>query len=206
MMIDPADVFTKDAMTRPLFGPFSEEHERPDEWSGPLGFVVGGMANYGMQAERDSALSEQYFNAATALIDAIIDRRIADYQVANAALFLYRHCFELLLKAGLPEKTRQKKSVHHIGDLAKSYAHHKQVAGEIVLPWVIKRCEELAAVDPGSVAFRYGEYGTPKARDGSPIEDEIHVDLLHLKAAMLALNTALVSQNWSIRMARGDRP
>jgi hypothetical protein len=205
-MIDPAKVFTRDAMTRPLFEPFSEEHERPDEWSGPLGFVIGGMASYGIQAERDGALSEQYFNAATALIDAIIGRRIADYQVANAALFLYRHSFELLLKAGLPNKTRAKKDIHHLGDLAKSYVHHKNGAGATVPPWVVKRCEELAAIDPGSEAFRYGEYGTPKAKDGSAIEDEIHVDLFHLKAAMLALNTALVSQNWSIRMARGDRP
>jgi hypothetical protein len=205
-MTDTAELFTKDATTRPLFEPLSEQHERPDEWSGPLGFVIGGMATYGVQAERDGALSEQYFNAATGLIDAIIDRRIADYQVANAALFLYRHSFELLLKAGLPAKTRAKKDIHHLGDLAKSYAHHKNAAGKNVPPWVVKRCEELAAMDPGSEAFRYGEYGTPKASDGSAIEDEIHVDLFHLKAAMLALNTALVSQNWSIRMARGDRP
>lgn len=205
-MIDPARIFTRDAMTRPLFEPFSEEHERPDEWSGPLGFVIGTIANYSAQAERDGALSEQYFNAAAALIDAIIDRRIADYQVANAALFLYRHSFELLLKAGLPSKIRAKKDIHHLGDLAKSYSHHKSAVGETVPPWVIRRCEELAAIDPGSEAFRYGEYGTPKAKDGSAIEDEIHVDLLHLRAAMLALSTALVSHNWSIRMARGDRP
>lgn len=206
MMVDPASIFTKEATTRPLFEAFSEQHERPDEWSGPLGFVIGGMAIYSMQAERDGALSEQYFNAATALIDAIIDRRIADYQVANAALFLYRHSFELLLKAGLPSKIRLKKDIHHLGDLAKSYAHHKSAAGEPVPTWVVKRCEELATIDPGSEAFRYGKYGTPKAKDGSAIEDEIHVDLFHLKAAMLALNTALVSQNWLIRMARGDQP
>jgi len=199
-------ILTKDAITRPLFEPFSEEHERPDEWSGPLGFVIGGFAQPMMQAERDGALSEQYFNAATTLIDAIIDRRVADYQVANAALFLYRHCFELLLKAGLPPKVRAKKDIHHLGDLAKSYAHHKKEAGQIVPSWVIKRCEELAAIDPSSEAFRYGEYGTPKAKDGSPIEDEIHVDLFHLKTAMLALNATLVSENWLIRMARGDRP
>jgi hypothetical protein len=64
----------------------------------------------------------------------------------------------------------------------------------------------LAIIDPGSLAFRYGDYGTPTAKDGSPIFDEIHVDLYHLKTAMRALNTALVEQNWLIRMARGDRP
>jgi hypothetical protein len=205
-MINSVDIFTKEAMTRPLFEAFSEEHERQDEWSGPLGFVIGGFARPSMQAERDGALAEQYFNAANALIEAIIDQRVADYQVANAALFLYRHCFELLLKAGLPVNVRAEKDIHHLGKLAKSYVHHKKLVGETVPPWVIRRCEELAAVDPGSEAFRYGEYGTPKAKDGSPIADEIHIDLHHLKAAMLALNAALVSQNWLIRMARGGQP
>jgi hypothetical protein len=205
-MTDPAEILTKEATSRPLFEPLSEKHERPDEWSGPLGFVLGGMATHAVQAERDGALAEQYFNAASALIDSIIDRRVADYQVANAALFLYRHCFELLLKAGFPPKVRAKKDIHHLGKLAQSYAHHKKEAGETVPSWAIKRCEELAAIDPSSEAFRYGEYSAPRGKDGSPLVDEIHVDLLHLKAAMLALNSALVSQNWSIRMARGDRP
>jgi hypothetical protein len=101
------DIFAEEAMTRPLFEPFSEEHERPDEWSGPHGFVIGGMATYAMRAERDGSLAEQYFKAANALVDSILDKRVADYQVANAALFLYRHCFELLLKAGLPPKVRR---------------------------------------------------------------------------------------------------
>jgi hypothetical protein len=195
--------FSKEEITRPLFEPMSEKHERPDEWSGPLGFVIGGFARPSMQAERDGALAEQYFEAANALIDAILDQRVADHEVANAALFLYRHCFELLLKAGLPPDVRAKKDIHHLGNLARSYAHHKRQAGDSVPAWVIKRCEELAAIDPGSEAFRYG---MPKAKDGSPIEDEVHVDLLHLKYVMTALNAALVEQNWLIRMARGERP
>jgi hypothetical protein len=201
-----SNTHSKDAMTRPLFEPMDEKHERPDEWSGPLGFVIGGFARPSMQAERDGALAEQYFAAAGALIDSILDRRVADYQVANAALFLYRHSFELLLKAGLPPKARAEKDIHDLGKLARSYAYHKQQADETVPPWIIKRCDELAAIDPGSEAFRYGEYGTPKAKDGKPITDEIHVDLLHLKAAMAALNATLVEKNWLIRMARGDRP
>jgi len=201
-----SNTHSKDAMIRPLFEPMDETHERPDEWSGPLGFVIGGFARPSMQAERDGALAEQYFAAAGALIDAILDRRIADYRVANAALFLYRHSFELLLKAGLPPKARAEKNIHDLGKLARSYAHHRKEADEAVPSWIIKRCDELAAIDPGSEAFRYGEYGTPKAKDGKPIIDEIHVDLLHLKAAMTALNAALVENNSLIRMARGDRP
>jgi hypothetical protein len=197
---------TKEATTRPLFEPMDEKHERPDEWSGPLGFVIGGMATYAGRAERDGDLAEQYFAAADALIDSILDHRVADYQVANAALFLYRHSFELLLKAGLPPKVRAEKDIHDLGKLARSYAHHRHQAGETVPAWIIKRCDELAAIDPGSEAFRYGEYGTSKAKDGQPTIDEIHVDLLHLKAAMAALNAALVEQNWLIRMARGETP
>lgn len=197
---------TKDAISRPLFEPLSDKHEWPDEWSGPLGFVIGGFTRPSMQAERDGSLAEQYFEAANTLIDAIIDKRVADHQVANAALFLYRHNFELLLKAGLPAKVRAEKDIHHLGNLAKSYAHHMKEAGKTIPAWVIKRCEELASIDPGSEAFRYGEYGTPKGKDGAPIIDEIHVDLFHLKNAMAALNAALVNENWLIRMARGERP
>lgn len=198
--------FSKDAITRPLFEPFDEKHERPDAWSGPLGFVIGGFARPTMQAERDGSLAMQYYEAACALIDAIIGGRVADYQIANAALFLYRHSFELLLKAGLPADVRAKKDIHHLGNLAKSYAHHMREAGKTVPAWVIRRCEELATIDPGSEAFRYGEYATPTGKDGKPITDEIHVDLLHLKEAMAALNEALVNENWLIRMARGERP
>lgn len=199
-------VASNEAITRPLFEPLTEKHIRADEWSPPLGFVIGGIASYADQTERDGQLAEQYFCAAEAVLDAILGHRIADYQVANAALFLYRHTFELLLKAGLPPKVRAKKGIHDLGKLARSYAHHKQAAGHTVPTWIIQRCDELAAIDPGSMAFRYGEYGTPKAKDGQPIPDEIHVDLLHLKAAMAALNTALVEQNWSIRSARGETP
>lgn len=196
----------EEAKSRPLFEALSEEHERPDEWSGPLGFVIGGFARPEAETERDGMMAEQFFEAANALIDAIIERRVADFEVANAALFLYRHCFELLLKAGLPPKVRKSKNIHHLGDLAKSYAHHKRLEGHIVSAWIVKRCEELAVIDPESMAFRYGNYGTPKDKDGTPILDEIHVDIFHLKAAMRVLNAALVDQNWSIRMARGDFP
>ncbi len=63
-----------------------------------------------------------------------------------------------------------------------------------------------AAIDPGSTAFRYGAYGTPIDAADKPIEFEAYVSLSHLQAAMLALNTALVSAVDEIRMARGDRP
>ena len=120
--------------------------------------------------------------------------------MANAALFLYRHYCELLLKAGLPSHVRARKNIHHLGDLAKSYAaHYQQQAGHAVPAWIIRRCEELASIDPGSEAFRYGEYGA------SPVE-EVHVDLVHLKAAMKALFAVLVEQNRLIRIGQVEQP
>lgn len=75
---------------RPLFEELTGDHAREDEWTGPHGFAIGGM----MQANTAS-LAEEYFVAANELIDAIREKRIADYRIGNAALFLYRHSCEL---------------------------------------------------------------------------------------------------------------
>ncbi len=82
----------------------------------------------------------------------------------------------------------------------------KEQYGQDVPAWIVRRMKELAAIDPGSTAFRYGAYGTPIDAADKPIEFEAYVSLSHLQAAMLALNTALVSAVDEIRMARGDRP
>lgn len=66
--------------------------------------------------------------------------------------------------------------------------------------------KELAAIDPGSTAFRYGAYGAPIDAADQPIEFQAYVSLSHLQAAMLALNTALVSAVDEIRIARGNQP
>ena len=96
-----ADVFTEETMTRPLFEELTGDHAREDESSGPHGFAIGGM----MQANTAS-LAEEYFAAANELVDAIKEKRVADYQVGNAALFLYRHSCELILKAAIPASKR----------------------------------------------------------------------------------------------------
>jgi len=193
-----ADVFTEEAMTRPLFAELTGDHAREDEWSGPHGFAIGGM----MQANTAS-LAEEYFVAANELMDAIREKRIADYRVGNAALFLYRHSCELLLKAALPDAKR----VHDLISLTDSFVEMvKERYGQDVPAWIVRRMKELAAIDPNSTAFRYGEYRTPIDADDSPIEFEAYVSLSHLQAAMLALNTALVSAVAEIRIARGWRP
>lgn len=199
-MIKSQTIYTDDAMSRPLSEPLSERHERVDAWSEPLGFVVGGMAHAARQVDRDGILAEQYFTAANALIDATAQGHVADYQVANAALFLYRHTFELLLKAGLPPAVRNAQRTHNLAALGQTYVQHRSSEGVKVPRWALRRLEELAALDPDSQAFRYGSSGIASK------SDELHVGLFHLKASMLALYSALVEQNWSVRMARGDSP
>ena len=75
--------------------------------------------------------------------------------------------------------------------------------GKDVPPWIVNRMKELAAIDPNSVAFRYGSYKNPIDGQGSRIDFEAYVSLSHLQAAMLALNTALVSAVSEITLARG---
>ena len=189
-----ADVFTKEAMTRPLFEELTGDHAREDEWTGPHGFALGGM----MQASAAS-LAEEYFAAANELVDAIKEKRIADYRVGNAALFLYRHSCELILKAALPAP----KLTHDLMGLTSNFVEVvKKQYGQDVPAWIVRRMRELAAIDPNSTAFRYGNYEAPIGAGGSPIEFEAYVSLSHLQAAMRALNTALVSAVAEIRMGR----
>lgn len=193
-----ADIFTEEAMTRPLFEELTGDHEREDEWSGPHGFAIGGM----MQANAAS-LGEEYFVAANELVDAITAKRVADYSIGNAALFLYRHSCELLLKAALPCAKRN----HDLNGLTDSFVTMvKDKHGEDVPTWITRRMKELAAIDPKSTAFRYGAYNVPIDAADRPIEFEAYVSLPHLKAAMHALNTALVLAVSEIRMARGEQP
>lgn len=71
--------------------------------------------------------------------------------------------------------------------------------------WIVRRMKELAEIDPGSTAFRYGAYGTPIDAADQPMEFEAYVSLSHLQAAMPALNTAPVSKVDGIKVAWGDR-
>lgn len=194
-MIGPADIFTEEAMTRPLFEELVEYHAREDGWSGPHGFAIGGM----MQASTAS-LAEEFFAAANELIEAIKDKRVEDYRIGNAALFLYRHSCELILKAALPEPKR----THDLIRLTDSFVEMvKSRHSQDVPRWIVKRLKELAAIDPQSTAFRYGDYHAPIDANGAPINFEAYVSLPHLQAAMLALNTALTSAVDDIKMARG---
>ena len=55
------------------------------------------------------------------------------------------------------------------------------------------RLKEIASIDPGSTAFRYGENYDPVAkRSTPPVSSALYVSLPHLQRAMLTLNAALV--------------
>ncbi|WP_245473887.1 hypothetical protein [Bradyrhizobium zhanjiangense] len=164
--------FTEEAMTRPLFEDLTGDYAREDEWSGPHGFAIGGM----MQANTAS-LAEEYFTAANELVDASKEKRIADYPIGNAALFLYRHSCELILKAALPASKR----THDLTGLTDNFVEMiKEKYGQDVPAWVVRRMKELAPIDPNSTAFRYGNYSTPIDAGDAPIEFEAYVSLSHL--------------------------
>jgi hypothetical protein len=190
------EIFTKEAMTRPLFQEPSDDIMREDPWTGPKGFMFGGMSQATM-----AGLAEEYFEAAN-LIDAIKRSELEDYKFANAALFLYRHSFELVLKAALDKPKR----IHDLGKLADSFVqlvkerYHQDVPG-----WVTHRIKELASIDPGSLAFRYGDYLDPLKERCARLNGEVYIDLHHLQAAMKALNSALVGAVGEIAMTRGWR-
>jgi hypothetical protein len=84
-----------EAATRPLFEEPTAACEREDPWSGPKGFMFGGMCPP-PEPYKDTA--QQYFDAANLLISDIENLKIEDYNLANPIFFLYRHWLELMAK------------------------------------------------------------------------------------------------------------
>jgi hypothetical protein len=169
--------FTEDAMERPLFEEPGPHIERADPWSGPQGFLLGGMA-----ASADKLnIAQDYMEAAYVLTESIKKGDWEDYRLANPVLFLYRHSIELFLK-GVMGETRK---IHSLAQLADGFAEFiRQRFGKEVPTWIVGRLKEIAAVDPNSTAFRYG---------GAVGPDEVYISLPHLQDVMVALNWALAS-------------
>jgi hypothetical protein len=175
--------FSEDQMHRPLFEEPTDAIERADAWDEPLGFLVGGMANMSPQQ-----LAEQYFDAASALMQIIQKHQWEDYRLANPALFLYRHAIELLVKAVVGGMAK----THNLDKLADDLgAFVKREFDTDVPGWITVRIKELAKIDPGSTAFRYSVNWDKTAKKDMPVDGEFHVDLLHLQRVMNALKTAL---------------
>ena len=173
---------------QPLFAEPSEDCEREDPFSGPMGFMLGGMF-----VPTRLELSRQYFDAANLLLEAVKKQRIEDYALTYPALFLFRHALELVLKSILMRRAEGAPAGHdlaallgHLQDFAKDRFHQE------VPNWIVSRIQEFAAIDPGSTAFRYGQdrYGGKGSKQTS-IAEEVYVGLPHLQAVMKELYTVL---------------
>lgn len=187
--------FTEEQMHRPLFEEPTVEIERPDEWSEPLGFLVGGAAN-----QRYQHLGQQYFNAANHLVECIKHQDVADCEVANPVLYLYRHSIELFLKSIMKGAAK----THSLDTLAEEYRTFIKEQFDAVCPeWIISRMKELGAIDPNSTAFRYNMNYNKSTKSDSPVDGEFHVNLHHLQSAMTALNIALVGTIATVACGEG---
>lgn len=171
------------AMSQPLFEEPSEECERPDPWTGPKGFMIGGMA---LPAKDE--LSQQYFDAANLLLDAIKRDQLEDYKLVNPVLFLFRHFTELLLKSFIGS------SGHDLAKLADEFeAAVKTKFGHSPPDWITTRLKEIAKIDPNSTAFRYSENYDKTLKRHVPVDGEVYVNLNHLEEAMKALRIGLLT-------------
>lgn len=178
---------SRDAMRHPLFVEPTDAHQREDAYSGPFGFMLGGMV-----LPTRLELSRQYFDAANELVESIKRLDHEDFTLANPVLFLYRHALELALKATLIFRPEGSATGHELGSLAKQFeAFILSSYKEQVPAWITSRLKELAAIDPGSMAFRYAEDKYDGAKKCSPVAGEIFVGLGHLQRVMADLYAAL---------------
>lgn len=176
---------------RPLFMEIPDDIGRSDPFDGPPGFLLGDM---GQPSKLE--LSEQYFDAANQLIENIQKQRCEDYRLVYPVLFLYRHALELMLKGSICNKSNH----HKLNNLADDYAKYIQEEFKQSVPsWVMKRIKEFAAIDPNSMAFRYAEDKYKDEPGISPIDDDIYVDVMHLKRVMDVLYQALVKASKIMR-------
>ncbi len=167
-----------------LFRSPTEGDEREDAYSGPFGFLVGGLG----AGERDH-IAEQYFRAANLLVENIRQKNVADFEIAYPVLYLYRHAVEVLLKSLLGGHTSHHRLDALAGDLVK-FAREKY--DQQVPQWVTDRLHELARIDPTSQAFRYGEDKYPGKGDGrQPVPYETYVRVAELHDSMNRLFAAL---------------
>ncbi len=173
---------------RPLFAEPTEDCQREDPFSGPMGFMFGGMFKLSRLE-----LSRQYFDAANLLLEAIKKQRIEDYALTNPALFLFRHALELVLKAVLELRAEKVPQTHDLVSLLKHLQRFaKDKYQQDVPDWIVRRIEEFAAIDPGSMAFRYGQdrYGG-KGSMPTSVPGEVYVGIPHLLRVMEELYTVL---------------
>lgn len=175
----------RSALERPLFEEPSSACERPDPWTGPKGFMFGGMA-----LPTKLELGHQYYEAASLLVDAIKRDELEDYRLANPVLYLYRHWLELALKSLIGTDAHG----HDLGQLASEFeSTMRGTTGSVLPSWIARRVKEVAAIDPNSTAFRYAENRDRITKRDVPVDGEIYVNLNHLREAMEALHLVFVN-------------
>lgn len=177
--------FAQAAMTRPLFEEPSDASTRSDPWSGPQGFMIGGMA-----LPTKAELGQQYFDAANIILEAIVRCECEDYRLANPALFLYRHWLELTIKSLIGPEVKG----HDLANLAELFESAVRDRFGVQLPsWVAARLKEIAAIDPNSTAFRYGENYDKQRKVHVEVDGELYVSLTHLQEITSALKAIFQS-------------
>lgn len=199
--------FSRQEMYRPIFetkGAEEWEDEEKDWWNraatigneSPLRDLkvpVGGAATKDL-----SSLAAEYHNAAEAIADTIRSEPPTVLGCGNVLLYLYRHSIELLLKDIIPADARRRD--HEFSKLA---AHFKSIISENfaaeVPEWIPNRIMEFAEIDPQSTTFRYNEH---EAFISGPT---YQIDIVHLRATMNALNTALVGAR-AVIILEGQNP
>lgn len=172
---------TSDDMHRPIFVDPPDDIGRPDAWSGPYAFLLGGMGDM-----QKAEIAQQYFDAANELVGLIRAQRVEDFTLSFPILYLYRHSIELMLKAAMNQGHG-----HELDRLARMFVtfiadkYQKQVPD-----WIVARLNEIAAIDPRSTSFRYS---VKWRKDGSEegLGGEHYIDLYHLQRAMRALYVSL---------------
>lgn len=157
---------------QPLFRDPGEDDQREDAYSGPFGFLIGGLTAF----ERIE-LAEQYLKAANLLVESIRKQQVADFEIAYPVLFLYRHALEVLIKHLLGRDVTH----HRLDALADDLVQFaRDQHGEQVPSWIVSRLREIAQIDPTSQAFRYGEDRyEPEQRRPVPYETYVRVSELH---------------------------
>ena len=199
--------FSKQEMYRPIFeakGAEEWEDEEKDWWNREvtignkipllkLRVPVGGAATKDL-----SSLATEYHNAAEVLIHTIRAEPPTVIGCGNVLLYLYRHSIELLLKDIIPAELRRRD--HEFSQLAARFKSiiSENFAGEVP-EWIPNRIMEFAEIDPRSTTFRYNEH---EAFVSGPT---YLIDIVHLRAAMNALNSALVGAR-AVMILEGPSP
>jgi hypothetical protein len=144
----------------------------------------------GMALPTKLELGDQYYEAASLLVDAIKRDELEDFRLANPVLYLYRHWLELALKSLIGTGAHG----HDLGQLASEFeSTMRKATGSILPQWIVRRVKEVAAIDPSSTAFRYAENRDRMTKRDVPVDGEIYVSLNHLREAMEALHMVFVN-------------